>query len=298
MFSGHSIVTINNYDLIQVSDIKNYSANFNPHLYFILGVPRWYFKKARSCFFDRTKVKYTVISEDGTEYSNTFRLVDKKGNLLKINKLEISRDSLFLTINGTEKYSATNIMLNNKNFIPAFKILYIGQAKGNDFNRFAQDRLKSHSTLQNILSQIIDSRIIYDIKVLLLSTSEVKIATTMDSGKFATISAEEILDFPDESSHINLVEAKLINYFKPEFNEKFKNWYVPEEHHKSYDDYYKMKFNSMVITFENLFPCSFYTDHVKDFTVPFEIIDYSIIGSENFFESVIDPYINLKEKQK
>lgn len=298
MLSGHSIVTINNYDLIQVSDIKNYSANFNPHLYFILGVPRWYFKKVRSYFFDRTKVKYTVISEDGTKYSNTFRLADKKGNLLKINKLEISRDSLFLTINGTEKYSATNIMLNNKNFIPAFKILYIGQAKGNDFNRFAQDRLKSHSTLQNILSQIIDSRIIYDIKVLLLSTSEVKIATTMDSGKFATMSAEEILDFPDESSHINLVEAKLINYFKPEFNEKFKNWYVPEEHHKSYDDYYKMKFNSMVITFENLFPCSFYTDHIKDFTVPFEIIDYSIIGSENFFESVIDPYINLKEKQK
>ncbi|MCB5132200.1 type I restriction endonuclease subunit S [Streptococcus mutans] len=298
MFSGHSIVTINNYDLIQVSDIKNYSANFNPHLYFILGVPRWYFKKVRSYFFDRTKVKYTVISEDGTEYSNTFRLADKKGNLLKINKLEISRDSLFLTINGTEKYSATNIMLNDKNFIPAFKILYIGQAKGNDFNRFAQDRLKSHSTLQNILSQIIDSRIIYDIKVLLLSTSEVKIVTTMDSGKFATISAEEILDFPDETSHINLVEAKLINYFKPEFNEKFKNWYVPEEHHKSYDDYYKKKFNSMVITFENLFPCSFYTDHVKDFTVPFEIIDYSIIGSENFFESVIDPYINLKEKQK
>ena len=61
MFSGHSIVTINNYDLIQVSDIKNYSANFNPHLYFILGVPRWYFKKVRSYFFDRTKVKYTVI---------------------------------------------------------------------------------------------------------------------------------------------------------------------------------------------------------------------------------------------
>lgn len=298
MLSGHSIVTINNYDLIQVSDIKNYSANFNPHLYFILGVSRWYFKKVRSYFFDRTKVKYTVISEDGIKYSNTFRLEDKKGNLLKINKLEISRDSLFLTINGTEKYSATNIMLNNKNFIPAFKILYIGQAKGNDFNRFAQDRLKSHSTLQNILSQIIDSRIIYDIKVLLLSTSEVKIATTMDSGKFATISAEEILDFPDETSHINLVEAKLINYFKPEFNEKFKNWYVPEEHHKSYDDYYKKKFNSMVITFENLFPCSFYTDHVKDFTVPFEIIDYSIIGSENFFESVIDPFINLKEKQK
>lgn len=298
MLSGHSIVTINNYDLIQVSDIKNYSANFNPHLYFILGVSRWYFKKVRSYFFDRTKVKYTVISEDGIKYSNTFRLEDKKGNLLKINKLEISRDSLFLTINGTEKYSATNIMLNDKNFIPAFKILYIGQAKGNDFNRFAQDRLKSHSTLQNILSQIIDSRIIYDIKVLLLSTSEVKIATTMDSGKFATISAEEILDFPDETSHINLVEAKLINYFKPEFNEKFKNWYVPEEHHKSYDDYYKKKFNSMVITFENLFPCSFYTDHVKDFTVPFEIIDYSIIGSENFFESVIDPYINLKEKQK
>ncbi|HHK5584671.1 TPA: type I restriction endonuclease subunit S [Streptococcus mutans] len=298
MLSGHSIVTINNYDLIQVSDIKNYSANFNPHLYFILGVSRWYFKKVRSYFFDRTKVKYTVISEDGIKYFNTFRLEDKKGNLLKINKLEISRDSLFLTINGTEKYSATNIMLNDKNFIPAFKILYIGQAKGNDFNRFAQDRLKSHSTLQNILSQIIDSRIIYDIKVLLLSTSEVKIATTMDSGKFATISAEEILDFPDETSHINLVEAKLINYFKPEFNEKFKNWYVPEEHHKSYDDYYKKKFNSMVITFENLFPCSFYTDHVKDFTVPFEIIDYSIIGSENFFESVIDPYINLKEKQK
>ena len=62
MFSGHSIVTINNYDLIQVSDIKNYSANFNPHLYFILGIPRWYFKKVRSYFFDRTKVKYTVIS--------------------------------------------------------------------------------------------------------------------------------------------------------------------------------------------------------------------------------------------
>lgn len=296
MLSGHSVVNIEVAKLISPSEINDLKLEFKPHLYFILGVPRWYFKKVRCFIFDKTKVKYTVLSEDGIEYTNTFRLEDQEGNSLKVSKLEISKDSLYLIINGTEKYSATNIMLNNKNFIPAFKILYIGQSKGQIengvLNRDAQERLKSHSTLQKILSDINDSKLTYDIKLLLFSTTEIKLVTTMDSGEYAGISAEEISDFPDESSHINLIEAKLINYFKPIYNEKYVRHHVPSESHKSYEDYFNKKFNSMVISFSNLGSCSFYSDCIENFNTTLDIIDYSIIGEDNFFKSVIEPYIN------
>ena len=83
MFSGHSIVTINNYDLIQVSDIKNYSANFNPHLYFTLGVPRWYFKKVRSYFLKYVSVLrmfklLKMVCVDFTQVMIVFQIHEKQ----------------------------------------------------------------------------------------------------------------------------------------------------------------------------------------------------------------------------
>ncbi|WP_341932216.1 type I restriction endonuclease subunit S [Streptococcus pluranimalium] len=288
MLSGHSIVTVGNSVLIKVSEIGLKKLDFNPHLYFILGMPRWYFKKVK---LSKNKVKFELMSEDGTEYKNYFSL-EKNGESKKIDSVEISKDNLSITINGNERYSSTDLMLNNQNFIPAFKILYIGQAKGSNLSRNAQDRLSSHSTLQKVLADINDSKLEYDVRLLLFSTREDKIATTLDSGKYATIQVDEILNFPDDNNHINLIEAKLINYFKPEYNKKFKENYVPSMNHSSYIKYYEQKYNSMIISLLNIGLCSFFTNEVEEFNSLQDRIDYSILGEDNFYESLIKPFFN------
>ena len=292
MLTAHSLVSVHNAELLNPSEISSISKCYNPHLYMILGIPKWYIKKA-NLSEENLKIDIELYSEDGFSYKNTLKFIDKRAHKIRnINSIKITKDNRFLVINETEKYQATDIMWNCcKEFIPSCKILYIGKAHGNKNDRTAKERLSSHSTVQKILSDSNDLKINYDIKVLVFSIIESKVATTLGDVSVAGLSVADIADFPNDKSLISIVEAKLINYFKPTYNAVFTKGKVPKLSDKSYSEYFIKHFNSMIIDFRNLGEIIFYTDNLGSFNTLSDCIDYAIKGNENTFELLIKPYL-------
>ncbi|HEP1780797.1 TPA: type I restriction endonuclease subunit S [Streptococcus suis] len=284
MLTAHSIVSLNNAELLNPSEISSISNEYNPHLYMILGISKWYIKQANLIDSNST-IDIELESEDGCSYKNTIRFIDKTTQKIKvIDSVKTTKDNRFLVVNKTEKYQATDIMWNYcKEFTPLCKILYIGKAHGNKNSRTAKDRLISHSTVQKILSDSNDLKIDYDIKVLVFSIIEYKVATTLGDVSVSGLSVEDIGDFPSDKNLISLVEAKLINYFKPEYNQTFTKGKVPKISDESYNDYFTKDFNSMIIDFRNLGEIFFYTDNIKSFNTFSDFIDYEISGNTNTY---------------
>jgi len=109
------------------------------------------------------------------------------------------------------------------------EVLYVGQSFGNG-SRTAIDRLKSHSTLQKVLA---DSSYNYpdsEISVLMFKFEPYRLLMNFDGMSEGTISDERdekrfvsIKNNPlRKKQQIGLVEAALIRYFEPDYNDKFK----------------------------------------------------------------------------
>lgn len=321
-FNSCSEININYFELLKPSEVdKSINPNFKANLYFILGIPRWFFSGyPRKLLLKKGKLCLKLVSDENSTISIPIIIVDDNEEPIKIEKMELSRDERFLILNGNIQYSAIDFMLNYKNFCPGFEILYIGQSQGKKRSRTVNDRLVNHRTLQKIMSDVDQGILEYEIRILTFSIKEEKIATTLGDNIFQdNLSYEEIdkiisdkqqlnyysekilkemNEFPSLESQINIVEAKLINYFKPRYNVTFKNGSVPNRNHSSYRDYFKQHFNSMIINLSefvnhsSFLDCTLFTDSVS-FNPGSQVIDYAIEGNENSFDSIvsyIQPY--------
>lgn len=135
-----------------------------------------------------------------------------------------------------------------------YKVLYIGQSYGKRGERSAIERLSSHETLQKIL---IDAQRVYseyDIKIMLLEMAY-RLNTGIVTKNVTTQKNNEednqhikstLMSLPIEQQVINITEAAIINYFKPIYNEKFVENF-PSDKHKSYNQYYKLDYDDLVI---------------------------------------------------
>lgn len=135
-----------------------------------------------------------------------------------------------------------------------FEVLYVGQSYGNNGERIAQQRLSSHKTLQKILtdchSKYRDKRIF----ILLLEMTPI-LNTSFDgiSNKYSANEDEENEHFEKGIKHlplydqvINISEAALINYFKPEYNVNFVENF-PSDRHKGYKQYFDLDYNCLTV---------------------------------------------------
>ena len=112
-----------------------------------------------------------------------------------------------------------------------YDVLYIGQAYGKEGNRCAQDRLKSHSKLQSILTDFYTSRRDDRLYVFLFELDILNQISIDGLNKNSTASSEnEGEHFNNIMNHehrfnqiVNIFEAALINYFKPPYNVNFIN---------------------------------------------------------------------------
>lgn len=124
------------------------------------------------------------------------------------------------------------------------RIEYIGQSYANDGHRTSQDRLSSHSTLQKILADYSCTSTKRDVELLLLG-ADISIIENINVGNngvpFVTIDGNESQDY------VNLLEAFLINFFKPKYNDKFVNGIVPSSAHTSYQEVLKENFDDFSI---------------------------------------------------
>lgn len=133
------------------------------------------------------------------------------------------------------------------------EILYIGQSYGVEGDRYAQERLQSHSTLQFIYSEAIRRSPDQEIWLALWCFDPMLIASF--DGRESTVTTTT--DEEDEAhiekvfrtrisrqQEINLTEAALIRYFRPEYNEMFKNSF-PNPAHRTYSECYQLDLNAI-----------------------------------------------------
>lgn len=145
-----------------------------------------------------------------------------------------------------------------------YKIAYIGQSYGTDGSRIAVDRLLSHSTLQKVLSNCQSSSSEYSVRILMMDFEQDYNIDFVQYGSFnALVSTQPQLS---ENQIINIAEATLIHFFKPEYNKDFVSTF-PSEKHTSYREIYDKGYTEVTLDLSYLYeayPFPFlelYTDH-------------------------------------
>ena len=134
-----------------------------------------------------------------------------------------------------------------------FEVVYVGQDFG-DGTRSALDRLRSHSTLQQILAELSASKPDDEVMLFLFKYQPAQFLASIDgitkSGISGEADTEHFLNVMDnslsEKQEIAIAEAGLIRYFAPEYNEKYKSSF-PDEQHKILEDCYKLDFSGLVV---------------------------------------------------
>ncbi|RVJ91262.1 hypothetical protein [Sinorhizobium meliloti] len=133
------------------------------------------------------------------------------------------------------------------------EVLYVGQAYAGG-RRSAFDRLKSHSTLQEILADMQEKMPDDEAVILTFEYVPYQIISSFDGTATDAISDEtdtkrfvSILDNPlTEEQQICLAEAGLIRYFQPEYNEVYKRNF-PKNDQKVLNSCYELDFCGLIV---------------------------------------------------
>lgn len=155
-----------------------------------------------------------------------------------------------------------------------FNVLYIGQSYGIDGARTAPDRLKSHSTMQAILEDVNKNNPDKDVILALFSFKQWLLMSfdgtmelsederQLDNEHLENVTQNVLESGLNEKQEINFTEAALIRYFRPTYNEKFKDTF-PSLSHSSYEECYAIDINSIMIELlTSHLGCQFYSDEV------------------------------------
>lgn len=137
--------------------------------------------------------------------------------------------------------------LNDRSFVD-LEVVYVGMAYGKG-DRSALDRLRKHETLQQILAETAATRPDDEVMVLMFKYEGPSLHAGMDGRANVEVDGDDdhehfmsLIDNPiSERQKIGLVEAGLIRYFRPYYNEKFKEKF-PVFGQKVLDECYKLDF--------------------------------------------------------
>jgi len=157
-----------------------------------------------------------------------------------------------------------------------FKVQYIGQAYGKDGNRNALDRLKSHSTLQEMAIKGVSEG--HDLQLLLIGLENNKLYTFMNpfaKNKDKDTSSKRISNGLDmlfnttEKERVSLYEAAMIRYFQPQYNKQLKDSF-PSTDIKTLSNCYDKDMQGVIAEFGlEGFPFNLYSETIppKDYHI-------------------------------
>lgn len=176
-----------------------------------------------------------------SEYPHTELLVKHEGQI----KIRLALYSLFNLMNITSKDLLQLLNLN---------VLYVGQAFGKEGERNSFQRLQSHSTLQKILADSSHKNPDNEIYILFLVFSNsrlfLKLGNFENPNSIETENVDHVLnalDFQYNSKYSNsIVEASLIRYFRPLYNDTYKDSF-PCTDHKILKELYELNIQSISI---------------------------------------------------
>lgn len=219
-------INIKDYQLINLDDV--YKLKDIPYsLYAIISVDRMYFREPIS-FDDHININFSDIYHRHQCNMNVYSSVDK---------LELDIISNYpcdaMTLNGNRFVASDTYVMNNKHE-RELKIEYIGISEKNK----VCDRLSSHSTLQKIMAINMANHTNRDLYLILFNPAHFDIRTygiddfkDANSDSLDVVSDEAIehfmemfgVSYKNTDKVVALLEASLINIFKPEFNLEYKN---------------------------------------------------------------------------
>lgn len=135
-----------------------------------------------------------------------------------------------------------------------YEVLYVGQAFGNQGGRSAIDRLRSHSTLQKILALTNHDHPDKEIMIFMYGFEHSQMISSMDGkAKYADNTEKNedrlfhaINNPPSNKQKIGMIEAGLIRYFQPSYNEIFKIKF-PSTKHKVLESCRKLDISGIII---------------------------------------------------
>ena len=260
--------------------VYNYKDEHNYNIYLIAYSPRVYLKSIRVTDKNQYLLKFHYdVSSDNQEYyvvldnlfldippKNThFEIVDD-GEAVRVYIDEacfhgaLRRFSAQFRMESKNGYCCVKIEAGTFFYKHCpikevyFDVLYIGQSQGRTGNRGAQERLKSHTKLQEILTDFYATRRSERLFAFLFEVDVLhQISIDGINSKHLAERPEEIENFNLHMDHehqnrqvINLFEAALINYLKPPYNEKLINNF-PNKSSKGYADYFSLDYNNLTV---------------------------------------------------
>lgn len=243
---AHSFVTIPAFGIYEDDLLKPLAEQIRKcHIYLIGIVP---------------KTDFVAASREGDQLAMTLKILGQQHVISLPIPDEWSvgfdpDDGPFLEDKEGNKYApdhgALSALLRRKLGKPKFKVLYIGQAFGEDGSRSALDRLKKHETLQKIAIQGVPEG--YGLTLIMLEimpTNRVIMmfnpwAIEKDDDDHRLKNGLDKLFDTNEAERTTLYEASLIRYFQPRFNKEFKNSF-PSTSMKLLADCYEKDINSVV----------------------------------------------------
>ena len=294
--------------IIPVESLKDLRKvdKHNYHIYGILSYDQVFFDCERTKTTENgIQIEMFTMNEERKQYKLPLMVISPDLDHRKV-KLKISfpsikmniciEDEEFLKNHPEYLRSETNIMAQDlfermaENLVnkQEYEVLYIGQAYVKNGSRTAFDRLEAHSTLQKILINYRDRNPNKHIYILLMELKE-QLTMTFDGISKNYIETETennkhiekiFCNLPKENQVINITEAALINYFKPEYNADFVENF-PNENHKGYRQYFDLDYNIITVELDLEFDHSpivqLYTatDRIDDST---DIICYKLFN--------------------
>lgn len=292
-----------------LSELGKYDEH-HYHIYGILSYNKIFFRKEKTKVTSKGVVVciFTVVDSKEVEYKLPIWEIAQGLDYSKVNiTMNFPYTFLTLSINDEDFLKSHPEFINPEIIIYAqdlfnmyanmlidkqvFEVLYIGQAYGKEGNRTAFDRLAAHSTLQKILTDYQNKHPDKHIYIVLLEfTPNLSMSFDGISKKYTKSEAESnqhmedvICNLPKGEQIINITEAALINYFKPEYNVNFVENF-PDEQHKGYKQYFELDYNSLIVEldmeYDNSPLIQFYTQ-TNRINSSFDFIRYKLYNDNN-----------------
>ncbi len=260
-FCSHGVLIVHPKDIENIKKEKNDIIDIanNSHIYLIARRPRITFSPNSVHIIDGNIVGKFEYSNGENKKESWFlhRNVNTSCQIVigKYPHTEIhytKNDKVYSTV-------PANLMSIGCNYVDDLsirdlEILYVGMsyAKG---KRSAQDRLSSHSTLQKILADINFESPEMETLIIMVEFLQPKTAFVFYPGE------EDVVDQDNQSVlsvlkkqndkitkelEIMLIEASLIKYFSPKYNNKYKNKF-PTRNQKILTELYAMNFGGLSV---------------------------------------------------
>lgn len=241
---------------------KDFDEEYPCHIYFITARPRVVLCPDK-CKFEGSLIKFVFKIQKGFNFEEKEIILKTSEDTKNFElKSDFPHNKFYVFENGKQLLYAKSSLyyfMHQRNYNKDMdsELLYVGQSFGANGERKSPDRLKSHSTLQNIYSEAIQNNPDKEIWINLLSFERI-LFTSFDGldktnkrednevEKVSNVMHKFMTNKLNEKQIINFTEASLIKYFRPKYNIIYKDKF-PDPAHKSYTECYDLDINSVAI---------------------------------------------------